>query len=249
MRESIFSLAEQNDHEELRELGRRMIKGESGITRIPNWHRTGHVWVAYAPVQGPGWSFGAVIPEDVIMEPVRQLALRSLFYALAGMAALTAVVFLLGRSFTKPLERVAQSARQLAKGDLSTKVSGVRPGDELGDLAQSFNTMVDDLNQYVEKLTKTTATKERIEKELELARQIQQSILPRLYPAFPDRPEFDLFGVTRPAREVGGDFYDFFMLDQDQPLSGGGGCLGQGSARGLFHDHRPHPDQERWHPS
>jgi sigma-B regulation protein RsbU (phosphoserine phosphatase) len=215
MRESVFTLAEKANHPELKQLGQRMIKGESGIIRIPNWHRDGYVWVAFAPVKGPNWAFGVVISEAEIMAPVTQLAYQSLAFALAGLAALLAVVFLVGSGLTKPLEQVAQSAKRLATGDLSAKVSGVRPGDEVGDLAESFNTMVDDLNSYVLELTTTTAAKERIESELELARQIQQSILPRTYPAFPHRSEFDLYGVTRPAREVGGDFYDFFMIDDE----------------------------------
>ncbi len=234
MRESVFSLAKKGNHPELGKIGRRMLKGESGIIRIPNWYRDGFVWVAFAPVSGPGWSFGAVITEEEIMAPVNALTTQSLLYALAGCMALLAVVYFVARGLTRPLEEVAQSAKRLATGDLTTKVSGVRPGDEVGDLADSFNAMVDDLNNYILELTATTATKERIESELDLARQIQQSILPRTYPAFPERPEFDLFGITRPAREVGGDFYDFFMLDDDHLVLVVGDVSGKGVPAAFF---------------
>ncbi|MCA1905919.1 MAG: PP2C family protein-serine/threonine phosphatase, partial [Desulfarculus sp.] len=136
-------------------------------------------------------------------------------WGVAGMITLILVVFGLVVGLTRPLERVLKASRRLAQGDLTTQVSDVPPGDEIGDLAATFNNMVRELNRYVTELTATTKEKARIQSELDLARQIQQSVLPRIYPPFPDRMEFDLFARTLPAREVGGDFYDFFFVDKD----------------------------------
>jgi sigma-B regulation protein RsbU (phosphoserine phosphatase) len=153
---------------------------------------------------------------------------------MVALLLLSLVVWLLVISLTRPLQRLAAGAKRLASGDLTTKVEDVRPGDEVGDLANSFNTMVDDLNSYVNELTATTAAKERIESELDLARQIQMSILPRTYPAFPDHEDFDLFAKTHPAREVGGDFYDFFFVDDNRLVFVVGDVSGKGVPAALF---------------
>jgi phosphoserine phosphatase RsbU/P len=86
---------------------------------------------------------------------------------------------------------------------------------ETGCLARSFMTMTEDIQNYIDNITKVTAEKERIGAELNVATQIQADMLPRIFPAFPNRSEFDLYASMDPAKEVGGDFYDFFMIDDD----------------------------------
>jgi sigma-B regulation protein RsbU (phosphoserine phosphatase) len=234
MRESIFSLAETLKRPDLRRLGKRMIRQSSGVMRFRDWRSGDYVWLAFAPVEGLEWSFGAVVPESEVLAPAWELARRQGMVALSGLAVLVGVVWLLVAGLIRPLQRLAKAANNLASGDFSTRVQDVRPGDEVGALAQSFNQMVGDLDRYVEELANTTAAKQRIESELDLARQIQQSILPRTYPAYPDRPEFDLYGKTIPAREVGGDFYDYFMVGQDHLGLVVGDVSGKGVPSALF---------------
>ncbi|MCB2185274.1 MAG: SpoIIE family protein phosphatase [Deltaproteobacteria bacterium] len=234
MRESLFSLAEGLSRPDLRSLGKRMLRGGSGVEVLQSWLDPRRIWLAYAPVKGMGWSLGVVEPEEEILAPAWSLAKKQGLTAVFGLAALVGVVWLLVLGLTRPLKRLALGASRLASGDLGTKVEGVRPGDEVGDLAQAFNGMVDDLQRYIGELTTTTAAKERIESELDMARQIQMSILPRTYPAFPHAPQFDLFATTVPAREVGGDFYDFFMLDERRLALVVGDVSGKGIPAALF---------------
>ncbi len=234
MRESIFSLAEEMNRPDLRMLGRRMIRGGAGVERVQDWLRGEPAWLAFAPVPGVNWSFGAVVPESELFAPALELAKRQALAALGGLVALVVLIWLLVMGLTRPIKRLVEGAQRLSAGDLTTQVEGVRPGDELGELAQSFNKMVSDLNRYVTELTETTAAKQRIESELDLAHQIQQSILPRTYPAFPERTEFDLFAITQPARQVGGDFYDFFFVDQDHLGVVVGDVSGKGVGSALF---------------
>ena len=90
-----------------------------------------------------------------------------------------------------------------------------RTGDEIEVLAESFDDLSKKTKQYIIDITRITKEKERIGTELELARKIQADMLPNIYPAFPDRPEFDIYATMTPAKEVGGDFYDFFLIDDD----------------------------------
>lgn len=255
MRQSLFSLAEEMNRIDLRKVGQKMINGLSGLVRLQSISGGDEpIWLAYAPVQDVGWSVGVIIPEAEVMEPAWDLARRQAGLITLGLFGLVLVVWLLVMGLTKPLRNLSEAAARISSGDLNTTVSGVRPGDEIGDLAQSFNTMVADLKHHVAELTETTAAKERIQSELDMASNIQQSILPRTYPAFPERPEMDIFAKTIPAREVGGDFYDFFMLGQDKvgivvaDVSGKGvpAALFMTVARTLIKNaaaHSPYPDE------
>ena len=91
----------------------------------------------------------------------------------------------------------------------------IHTGDEIQSLCEAIKTMELEINEYIEHLTAVTAEKERIGAELGVATQIQASMLPCIFPAFPDRPEFDVYANMHPAKEVGGDFYDFFLTDDD----------------------------------
>lgn len=114
----------------------------------------------------------------------------------------------------KPLHNLHNGVSKVAQGDLSYHIE-VKTKDEIGDLARAFNQMTTDLNQYITNLKTTTAAKERIQSELELGKDIQRRMLPHVFPAFPERKEFEVFAIMEPAKEVAGDFYDFFFIDED----------------------------------
>jgi serine phosphatase RsbU (regulator of sigma subunit) len=114
----------------------------------------------------------------------------------------------------RPLQSLSDGVEKVAKGDLTYRIE-LKRTDEVGDLARAFNKMSTDLNQYIENLQKTTAAKERIQGELEVGKDIQKRMLPHVFPAFPTRDEFEIFAVMEPAKEVAGDFYDFFFIDED----------------------------------
>jgi serine phosphatase RsbU (regulator of sigma subunit)/uncharacterized membrane protein YuzA (DUF378 family) len=128
------------------------------------------------------------------------------------------------RNITIPIETIARIASNYTDGDEEKRdsasvVAECEPfcanRNETGTLAKAFRTMVTDLDAYIENLTAVTAEKERISAELGVATKIQADMLPNFFPPFPDRKEFDLYASMIPAREVGGDFYDFFLIDGD----------------------------------
>lgn len=119
------------------------------------------------------------------------------------------------REILLPILAVTDEAKRFADSNTpSDKLSSIKKNDEIGVLAKAVGKMETDIVAYVENLTAVTAEKERIGAELSIATQIQADMLPSIFPAFPERPEFDIYATMNPAKEVGGDFYDFFMVDE-----------------------------------
>ena len=128
----------------------------------------------------------------------------------------------MNNTVVKPINAITEASRSYA----ADKKAGVQnteyfaslnihTGDEIEDLAVTVRDMESDLQDYEKNLTKITAEKQRIHTELSLANKIQADMLPNIFPAFPERDEFDIFASMTPAKEVGGDFYNFFFIDQD----------------------------------
>ena len=143
----------------------------------------------------------------------------SLVSGLILLAATVVLYMLLGKKVLRRIVRLEKDVvtysetKDPATADVIRKEKG--PYDELGSLSERFADMIGSLDVYMKDLQKVTAEKERIGAELSVATQIQADMLPRIFPAFPERHEFDLFATMTPAKEVGGDFYDFFMIDDD----------------------------------
>ncbi len=150
-----------------------------------------------------------------IVQVTREFTVISTGLTLAAIIVSLFVAMVLSRPIIRPLKKLTEGAAEVAQGNLDTKIE-VESDDELGDLARDFNYMTMNLTLKIEELRETTAAKERIESELNVARRIQMSLLNKIFPPFPNRREFELFALIEPAREVGGDFYDFFLLDDDR---------------------------------
>ena len=115
----------------------------------------------------------------------------------------------------KPIEAMTAAIVGSTNGNRFEMKDQYRTGDEIEILAESFDDLSRKTHKYIEEITAITSEKERIGTELALANQIQTSMLPHDFPPFPDRKEFDIYATMDPAREVGGDFYDFFFIDED----------------------------------
>ncbi len=233
MNETIFSVAEAGGDLRLRELGRSMIHGESGFVPITNVFGK-KCWMAYAPLPSNGWSLGVAFPQDELMADITRLNQTVLVLSLAGFLILLGVIVLIARSITNPLRRLSAASAEIATGNLDVDLPVIRGGDEVARLAGSFDHMRVSLKQYIQDLTETTAAKERIESELKIAHDIQMGILPKIFPPFPDRHEFDIYATILPAKEVGGDLYDFFFMDEDHLCFTVGDVSGKGVPASLF---------------
>jgi len=147
-------------------------------------------------------------------EKFKDMALGTAFSVAVLALAAAVIAYFISRTISNPIIRLTDTVKNIGDGDFDKK-SDIDTPDEIGDLARGFNKMQDDLKLYTEDLKTVTAEKERISAELNVATKIQEDMLPRIFPPFPHKSEIDLFASMTPAKEVGGDFYDFFLTDDD----------------------------------
>lgn len=151
----------------------------------------------------------------------------------SGLALAGALI--LSKRIVKPLGLITERVQSLGGNDLQFRMEdGYRTGDEVEALAESFAKLSAKTLEYVDEVKRVSAEKERIGTELNMATAIQASQLPRLFPAFPNRSEFDLYALMDPAKEVGGDFYDFFLIDEDHIALVMADVSGKGVPAALF---------------
>lgn len=210
------------------------LSKQTGLTRIgingKEYYLTG------APLNTLGWAVLSVVEKELTDQPTTAMLTRydqindsalGIFRQGAKHSAQTililtvAIVLLailgalaLAGRVVKPLEHMTRRINALSGEDQAFEMEDVyRTDDEIEILAESFATLSKRTRDYIAQITDITAEKERIGTELALATRIQADMLPNIFPAFPDRPEFDVYATMTPAKEVGGDFYDFFLID------------------------------------
>lgn len=234
MNETIFSLAEERGDHALRALGQRIIRGETGFAPYQSLATGKSGWLAFAPVPSTGWSVGLFFPRDELLGVVFELNRKSLIFGIIGFALLLVVALGIARSITRPIHLLEGATRALATGNLDAPLPAIAGEDEIAGLATAFHSMRDDLKRHIAELRATTAAKERIESEIQIAHDIQMSLVPRTFPPFPDRNDTEIFGILEPARQIGGDFYDFFLADKDELCLVIGDVSGKGIPAALF---------------
>lgn len=177
------------------------------------------------------------IPMAALQDAIREFSFHTLGVIVIAMGLILLLfVSYLYRTVIRPIDIIAEETE--AFGDSGEQLSGrlkeVQTGDELQGLAESVLRMEQGILDYVKHITAVTAEKERIRTELNVAAQIQAHMLPGTFPAFPDRKEFDLYASMTPAKEVGGDFYDFFLADHDHLVMVVGDVSGKGVPAALY---------------
>lgn len=234
MKESIFSVAGLRGDTYMEKLGKSMTGGGSGYIPYQSEVNGKSGWVVYRPVPGTGWSVGIFFSRDELMGRVIKLNRTQLYLTFLGLTVLLAVVLGISRSITRPIRELEQATRSLAAGNFDVTIPTLPGDDEVARLSGAFSRMSGELKSYMEEVRKTTANKERMASELRIAHSIQMSLVPKTFPPYPERREFELFALLEPAREVGGDFYDFFFLDEDTLWLAIGDVSDKGVAAALF---------------
>jgi len=184
----------------------------------------GHLASAYVPIlrRDTGIPFayvGVDISMDYVLRFLMQYFAVIAFAAAAVMAlCFTALFFLVRRSVADPIKAIAEKTGEFTRNvnDVNFKELQIGSNDEIGDLSASVNVMFGEIRSFTVRLAEETARRARIQSELDMAKTIQESVLPRVFPPFPDFPGAAVFAGMTPAKEVGGDFYDFFVVGEDK---------------------------------
>lgn len=197
---------------ELKQLGKDMLDWKEGIRRLEVGEDPS--FVIFRPIMTTGWSLAIVCPEADIFDGFRRFRNTLLLSIILGLALMFLVMYLIIRRQIRPLSHLASHAETMASGNLEVELPHMDRTDEVGVLNKAFRYMQVSLRKYIDELTTATAKRERIEGELQIARDIQMGMVPRKFPAFPDRKDIDLYASMSPAKEVGGDLYDYFIKGQ-----------------------------------
>ncbi len=229
-----------------------------GIQKFLNWDGQGMLydidrtenygWLATAgtPIRDENGKVCCFLLVDVSIDNVgRGLRVYALQITVSLIVVIALISFLLLRKMKKtlvaPINEIAEAAQNYVNDRRAGKrdtdhfaMLNIRTGDEVENLSLVMADMERDLSEYEENLTAITAEKERISTELSLATRIQADMLPNIFPAFPERKEFDIFASMDPAKEVGGDFYDFFLVDDDHLCMVIADVSGKGVPAALF---------------
>ena len=216
-----------------------IIKALSEDTDLTTFNIQGKdYYLVSSPIPSVGWAVVLAVDREATEQPTVQMLnsietinqdaraafndgsdriQRNALFMIIGLLLIGALasVFVSGR-IVKPVESMTRNIVESGRtGKLFEMKDSYKTNDEIQVLAEAFDDLSKKTRKYIQDITRITQEKERISTELELARKIQADMLPNIYPAFPDRPEFDIFATMNPAKEVGGDFYDFFLVDKD----------------------------------
>ena len=232
MNQTIFSYASEMNNPELRTIGREMQKGKTGFvsSMLMGVERV----LYYTPLPSSNWTLVVVFPKSEMFLPLRKISITLIFLVAIGLILLTYIVSKIVSKQISPLEIFAKSAREVANGNFNNKLPDIKSKDEMKHLHDSFEHMQKDLSTYIEHLKSTTSAKEKIESELWIAREIQMGMIPKIFPPFPNLSEIDLYATLQPAKEVGGDLYDFFLIDDKHLCFAIGDVSGKGVPASLF---------------
>ena len=226
----------QSGNEDLSALVSDALQAETQVRHIDL--DDGSYYMVGSPMGTVGWALISAFSEQVAAQPITEMQEsyeqiqqeavttyrsninrsrnRTLLILLLILLVLLANALVLGKRIVKPLNMITKRIFELNESNLEFKMEDTfRTGDEIQTLAESFADISHKTVAYMDQVRNVTAEKERIGTELRMANQIQESVLPNIFPAFPDREEFDIYATMDPAKEVGGDFYDFFLIDKD----------------------------------
>lgn len=232
---------------------KRMMKGDSDFSIIKL--NSGDKYIGFAPIKATGWSIAVVISvneaikiaietEDKIITSTKEtrkeldnfLLNTQIVMGLAFIVIIILVIIIsiqFSNRLSKPIMQLSACVEIAGTGNLDSKLF-IHTGDEIELLSNGFNKMMDDLKVHIEEIKRVTSEKEKIESELKIATSIQASMLPRNFPPFPNRKEFEIYASMVPAKEVGGDLYDFFFVTENKFCFVIGDVSGKGVTAALF---------------
>jgi sigma-B regulation protein RsbU (phosphoserine phosphatase) len=207
---NIWSNATAGADDGLNAVRRRMTDGETGHEQLTIGEDD--LLVCYAPLAIADWSIGYACPYSSILSSLNS-------FTISAEAALLVVVVILIlamrwtiRRQIQPVERLTEATYNISRGNFDSRLPEIKTNDEFRRLHDAFESMQTSLKQYIAELTEATKTKQRISSELSIAHDIQMSLIPEVSKDY-EYPQLDISALLRPAKEIGGDMYDFIYRD------------------------------------
>ena len=240
-----FGYLRETTNDEYREKYRAICEGGSTqelVIRDKGYIETDSHITAMIPLKNTGGEVMGIIcvqqQLDTLLQ-ARNTYLRRVVIAFIVLSLLVIVVqsLYLHRALLRPLKQISEETTRFSKENVTMGrklQETVRSRDEIGQLAVSIDQMEEQIQRYIENLTRVTSERERIGAELSVAARIQTAMLPHVFPPFPDRQEFDIYASMDPAKAIGGDFYDFFLIDNDHLCMVMADVSGKGIPAALF---------------
>jgi len=207
-------------------LGHAMQAGQEGYRELVIDGVDSYVF--FKPLDDTGWSVGLVCPAEDIFEGYYRLINAIIGIVIVGLLLMLMSFSSIFNKQLEPLEELAWQAEEIASGHFDEELEESDRNDEIGKLTNSFRHMQQSLVTQMDELKQINEQKGRIEGELKIARDIQMSMLPKIFPPYPERDDIDVFGQLTPAKEVGGDLFDFFIRDEKLFF-----CIGDVSGKGI----------------
>lgn len=172
--------------------------------------------LVFSTLTSTDWALGIAFPKSELQSFQRKYLLLTIVSMVKDMVLICLAVALISLKTTRPLKALIVSTEDIAQGNLDTMLPAIAHRDEVGRLAESFRHMRDALKTQIRELKETTAAKQKMESELSIAGQIQRSMVPRIEISDGPNRRYELSALLQPARQVGGDLYDFFLLGEDR---------------------------------
>ena len=225
-RQTIFTQTLEQPDTALTALGYAMQHGEEGIKQMNINGKDSYVF--YKPLGQTGCSMAIVCPESDIFSGFDRLRRTIMTIVTVGLLLMLYFFIRIITRELKPLQRLAHEAETIASGQFDAEMPDFQRIDEIGQLSHSFGNMQQSLVRYIEELKNTTAQKASIESDLRIASDIQMGMLPEKFPTKDDRDDVQLYASLTPAKEVGGDLFDFYFRDEKLFF-----CIGDVSGKGV----------------
>ena len=225
-RQSIFTQTIEDNDTAMANLGHAMQRGEEGIKRMNIGGKDSYVF--YKPLGKTGCSMAIVCPESDIFGGFDRLRRTVMSIVTVGLLLMLYFFIRIITRELQPLRRLAKEAETIASGNFDTKLPELQRTDEIGQLSNSFAGMQKSLVRYIDELKDTTAEKASIESELQVASGIQMGMLPKDFPTSQERDDVQLYASLTPAKDVGGDLFDFYIRDEKLFF-----CIGDVSGKGV----------------
>jgi sigma-B regulation protein RsbU (phosphoserine phosphatase) len=195
-----------------------ILAGNTGLGIVNDLKLDGEIvpgatWIFYTPILSTGWYLVTLHSESVLTQPLREQINIALIGLSLTILLIFGLVWVMSSRIARPIKKLEAAVSDVARGKLDTTIENIRSLDELGRLSIGFNRMLKNLKKQIDIQSQQDAAQKLLEREWQMARETQRSLLPTEFPPFPERKEFELHAVNQAAHHVAGDFFDFFMIN------------------------------------